>query len=247
VIYTSFLVWFVVFAERNKPQAAALMFGLAFSFKAQAMFLSPVLLYLLLSRRMKLWHATVIPLTYLFLMIPAAIAGRPWKQLVLVYFHQTNLVHLLSLSSPNPWWVFQSIVDYQTGLVIGLLLGAACALTIALWAWRSRPPVLLVASLSALVLPFVLPKMTERYFFVADVMTFALAFRVPRMWPVAALVQVASVLCVLPYLTYTPTTIYGVVPMTIAVGIMIALALGEYPLHRPVLFRGDRTRTTNAI
>jgi Gpi18-like mannosyltransferase len=238
VIYVSFLVWFVVFAEQRRPLWCALMFGLAFSFKAQAMFLSPAFLYLLLSGRVKVWHTAMVPIVYCVLMIPAAIAGRPWSELLTVYLHQTQLRHILSLNAPNPWWIFQAIVDYRTGLIIGLGLGATLAFIIAVWGWRRGAPILTVAAIAAVTLPFVLPKMTERYFFVADIMTLALAFRNPQTWPIAALVQISSVLASLTYLTGLPTTTYATIPITIAVGLILVFALSERGTpHVPVAKR----------
>ena len=60
VIYTTFLVYFTYFASRGRPLAAALLFGIAFSFKAQAVFLSPFLLYLVLSGQMRSIHLLVV-------------------------------------------------------------------------------------------------------------------------------------------------------------------------------------------
>lgn len=222
VIFTSFLVWFVVFAERGRMILAAVMFGLAFAFKAQAMFLAPVLLYLLLAKRMR-WEVLLIPFTYVALMIPAAIAGRSWERLLTIYLYQPGVEQELSLNAPNPWWFVHSM-DYQTGVVIGLALGALTSAAIACWAWKTRPPILLVACISAAVLPYVLPKMTSRYFFVADVLTLALAFRNPQTWPAAVLIQIGSLLAMFSYFSGVGTAPLAFLPMTMGVGFLVYLA-----------------------
>lgn len=227
VIFTSFLVWFVVFAERERPIEAALMFGLAFAFKAQAMFLAPVVLYLLLAGRMKLWHAALVPLTYVVVMIPAAIAGRPWNELLTVYLNQTSVSDRLALNVPNPWWLLQFFVDYRTGVIVGLVAGAATALAIALWAWRTKPSLLVVACLAAAVLPFVLPKMTGRYFFVADVLTLALTFRHPRTWPIAASIQVGSLTAYATHFLTFSTALFALVPMSLGVCLLCLYAFRD--------------------
>ena len=51
-----------------------------------------------------------------------------------------------------------------------------------------------------LLVPFVLPGMHERYFYLADVLTVVLAFYRPRLWYVPLLVQAASLLSYLPFL-----------------------------------------------
>ena len=48
-------------------------------------------------------------------------------------------------------------------------------------------------------MPYLLPKMHERYFFVADIMTLTLAFVDPRLWVTVPLFQVGSLLSYLPY------------------------------------------------
>lgn len=239
VIFTAFLVWFVVFAERERMALAAVMFGLAFAFKAQAMFLAPVVLYLFVAGRMGLWQAALIPLTYVIAMVPAAIAGRPWGELLTTYLRQPEAMRALSLNAPNPWWFVRSM-DYQTGVAIGLTLGAVTALGIAVWAWKTRPSILWVAVLSVALLPYVLPKMTSRYFFVADVLTLALAFREPRTWPAAVLIQIGSLLAMLSYFTEVGTAPLAFLPMTMGIGCLLWLganfkvekvALAAVPRH----------------
>ncbi|HKX91805.1 MAG TPA: hypothetical protein VJM15_05190 [Sphingomicrobium sp.] len=198
-IFTGFLLWFVYFAMREKPALACLMFGLAVSFKAQAMFLAPLLLALWLCGRIGLRHALLIPATYAALMLPAAIAGRPWTELLTVYVRQSDVMHELSLNAPNPWWFLRHLMDYPVGLAVGLAAGVAATALIAWRAKRLRPDaftILLVATVAAAVLPWVLPKMTARYFIVADLLTIALAFARPRLWFVAVLVQVGSVIAI---------------------------------------------------
>src|SRR5262245_59842421 len=96
-IFTSFVIWFAYFAMRDRPALACLMFVLAVSFKLQAIFVSPLLLTLLLWRRMKLWHLMIIPATYVLMMVPAALAGRPWERLLTIYLRQGDLMQDLSL------------------------------------------------------------------------------------------------------------------------------------------------------
>jgi len=221
-IFTSFLIWFVYFAARGRPALACLMFGLAFSFKQQAIFLSPLLLTLLLWRRIKLWHLLIIPMTYVAMMVPAALAGRPWGRLLTIYLRQGDLMQDLSLNAPNPWWFLRGIVDYKVGLIAGVLAGGIAA---ALIVWRSvklprtTVSVLLIASTAAALLPWVLPKMTARYFFVADLLTIALAFVRPRLWPAAVLIQIGSLIAVFAYFSHWATAAFAVGPT--AAGVLL--------------------------
>ena len=51
---------------------------------------------------------------------------------------------------------------------------------------------LLVAALSAAAMPYVLPRMHDRYFFIADLLSLAVAFVYPRYWLAAVLFQIGS-------------------------------------------------------
>jgi Gpi18-like mannosyltransferase len=223
-IFTSFLLWFVYFAIRERPALACLMFGLAFAFKQQAIFLSPLLLTLKLSRRMSFWNLLIIPLIYVVMMVPAALAGRPWGELLTIYVGQTELNYVLSLNAPNPWWFLNRIVMYDVGVAIGLLVSTAVGLLIvfrSLRLPRNGATILFVATVSAAALPYVMPKMASRYFFVADLLTIALAFARPRMWPAAVLIQLGSLIAVMSYFFAAwGTAGLAFVPMTLGVGLL---------------------------
>lgn len=224
VIFTAFLVWFVVFAMRGRMKLAAVMFGLSLSFKFQAMFLSPLLLALLLNRRMQLLDALIVPVVYLGMMVPAAVAGRPWSELLTILFRQSAMMQELSLYAPNPWWFLGMVIDYQAGLIIGLIVASGVALWIALASQRLPPTancILLIATVCAAVMPYVLPKMAARYFIVADVLTIALALTRPSVWPAAVLIQVASLLAVMSYFTGRPAASLAFFPATLAVALIL--------------------------
>jgi len=226
-LYAAFLALFVLFAIKKAPVAAASMFGLSLAFKPQAIFLLPLLLYLILSKQMKVWHLVCVPMMYLLMMAPAVIAGRRWLDLVnSVYVGPFEALSVLSMSAPNPWKIVGGLqlVDYRTGLLIGTAAAGLAGLVIAVGALRLEPnarTVVLVAALSSALMPYLLPKMHERYFFVADVMTFTLAFVIPRLWVTAPLFQVGSLLSYLPYFGLPiHGSILGFLPVTFAVGVL---------------------------
>jgi Gpi18-like mannosyltransferase len=226
-LYAAFLALFVLFAIKRAPIAAASMFGVSFAFKPQAIFLMPLLLYLILAKQMRVWHLVFVPAMYLLLMVPAAIAGRRWLDLVnSVYVGPFEALSMLAVNAPNPWKIVAALqlVDYRTGLLVGTAVAASAGLVIAVGTLRLEPnarTIVLVAALSAALMPYLLPKMHERYFFVADIMTFTLAFVIPRLWVTAPLFQVGSLLSYLPYLglpVHGP--ILAILPVTFGLGIL---------------------------
>lgn len=222
-VFTCFLVWFVAFAMRGQMVAAAILFGLALSFKVQAVFVGPLVLYLALSGQMRARDLALIPLTYAAMMLPAALAGRPWSELLTLYYSQAHYMSGLSFNTPSPWVYAELFIPYRTGMAIGLGLGALASLGISFGALRlecSPYTVLVIACLSAAVMPYVLPNMTARYFFVADMLTIALAFVRPRLWPVAVLIQFGSLISYLAYFAGIATAHLGFFPMTLGIALL---------------------------
>jgi Gpi18-like mannosyltransferase len=117
---------------------------------------------------------------------------------------------------------------------LGVVLAAAaalglCCLVIARRAALTHDRVVTLAAAFALGLPFLLPGMHERYFFLADVLTVLLAIHRPRLWPVPLLVQAGSLLAYAPYLLGR-----AVFPLTVAAGLMlIALLIVAHDLVAP--------------
>jgi Gpi18-like mannosyltransferase len=225
-IYGAFLMLFVLQAIKRAPIGAAVMLGLSLSFKLQAAFLFPVVLYLILSRQMKGWHLAFIPLVYLVMMVPAAAAGRPWVEIFTVYVGQAEHFSELAIHAPNPWRIVGGLhlVDYRTGLLIGIALAGLAGLTIAFGSLRlERSPrtIVMVAALSAALMPYLLPKMHDRYFFMADILTLTLAFVVPRVWVTPPLFQLGSLLAYTGYFGLPGrASAYAIVPVTLAVGVL---------------------------
>jgi Gpi18-like mannosyltransferase len=242
VIYTCFLLFFVLFACTGRPFAAAAVFGLGLSFKLQSMFLSPFLLYLLLSGQLRLRHLAVIPPIYVLMMIPAAMAGRPWGQLLTIYYQQSRSYGELSLFAPNPWWFAEHwhLLPSRGGAYAGIVMGAVAGLAIALTALKLKESPrnsLFVATLSAAAMPYVLPRMHDRYFFVVDVLSLALAFVYPRYWLATLLFQIGSLTSYLAYFGLSMSAPgFAVVPVTAGLLLLLMMfrdSFGQAPAVCP--------------
>ena len=228
--YTLFLVAFVYFVTQGRGMVAAVMLGVAFAFKLQSIFIGPLIVYLLWVRRM-LWRKLLLtPLTYLLLMVPAALAGRTWRDLTTIYFRQAGEYKLLSLNAPNPYLLIQRFLpgSYAVGVRAGLVVAVITALAlVAIFVSRGRDfrPKSLVhmAALSLAVMPYVLPQMHERYFFPASAMAFLLAVVRPRTWPIVLMIQAAD-LCAYTRCLLNMSAFWvhrGFIVMTIAIGLLI--------------------------
>ena len=74
-IYAAFGLPSVYFLLRRRPWAASAMFGLAFAFKLQAIFLLPVLVAVLIVNRHRLRSLLAAPVAFLAALLPALLAG----------------------------------------------------------------------------------------------------------------------------------------------------------------------------
>jgi Gpi18-like mannosyltransferase len=63
--------------------------------------------------------------------------------------------------------------------------------------------ILKVVLVFALAIPFLLPEMHERYFYLADVLSIIYAFYFPRFFFIAVIMQLCSLLSYAPYLLHT--------------------------------------------
>jgi Gpi18-like mannosyltransferase len=84
----------------------------------------------------------------------------------------------------------------------------------------------------ALAIPFLLPEMHERYFYLADVLSIIYAFYFPRYFYVAVIMQLCSLLSYAPYLMNTQVVNLAYVAFGVLVIIVITvvdLVLTLYP------------------
>lgn len=205
VIPHSLLLGCVYFTLVRRPWAALLCIGAAISVKATPIFLFPYLLLLILRAAWPWFAPALVPLVYAAVMAPAAAIGRPVTELATVYVTQSQFFDRLSMDSPNLYY-FMSNEHYRVIAVAGAAVTVAVCLVYA-FASRWRQVVLtprfllLAATLSVAMVPFLLPKMHDRYFFAADLVSIGLALSDRRRWFVAAGFQISSSLAYLPVLS----------------------------------------------
>jgi Gpi18-like mannosyltransferase len=194
--YTCFLLASLFLLLTDRPLPAMIAFGLALSIKAQAVFLGPFLLLMALKKRIPWFAFGLVPLTYLAAMLPALLAGRPVSDVLTVYLNQAAELEILSHNAPN-WYVFFPQSTYSVVMPVGMLI---TILTSVIWAyvhlksWNTHEATLFAALVSLALTPFLLPKMHDRYFYPADVVSILVAFFTPQMWFVPVCYQIISAL-----------------------------------------------------
>ncbi len=195
-LYTSFLLLCTYFLLKEKPLYALIMFGFAFSIKSQSIFFLPFLGILFLKGKIRWFHFLLVPAVYIILAIPSAMLGRDWLNIFTIYIGQVGQFTSLSMSAPN-LYIFIPDTYYEIGVWSGMIF-FLIAMSIWGWVnWRAKITVtprqiILMALASLALVPFVLPKMHDRYFYPVDAFSFAVIIFVPEMWFVPILYQIIS-------------------------------------------------------
>jgi Gpi18-like mannosyltransferase len=202
-IYTFFLLACLVFLLKGKIKSALIFFSIALTFKLQAVFFIPFLAVLSLRRIIPWRWYFFVPLVYLVLAFPAILAGRAWSDVLMIYSRQADTFVKWSMYAPNPYLFVPGSVD-QANLPIFLLIAG---LLIAVWIWLAvrrsladNSAILICALASVSVVPYVLPRMHERYFYPLDVLALVIAFYQPKLWFLPVLSQISSILTYSLYL-----------------------------------------------
>jgi Gpi18-like mannosyltransferase len=206
-VYTSFLLCCVYFILSDQPIWAAIAWGLAFSFKLQAIFLLPFLLFAILIKKMKWQHLLLSPLVYLLMMVPTIFAGRPMAGIFSSYLGQSKGSPLWVYNSSSIYSLFISWLPQESPDLIVLPIVGLIILAWVLWSVHNYDKedddyIMGIALGSVAITPFLLPHMHERYFYPADVFSLTFAFYVPRLYVLPIFFQISSYLVYRNYLFY---------------------------------------------
>jgi Gpi18-like mannosyltransferase len=194
-IWSACCVMAVAMALERRTYAMALWAGVGFAFKAQAAFIAPFALLVVLKERKPL--AIVIPIAvYVLAIAPAWLAGWPLADLLTIYARQ--FAYPLLSNAPNIW-AFPAALLEQPPTALYVLGYTMAAVAIAFYIWRRPEPTIAAALLSIIMLPFLLSKMHERFFFLADALSLSMVFMHPRTFPVFVAVQAGSLLSYVSY------------------------------------------------
>ncbi|QDZ08656.1 hypothetical protein FPZ24_15260 [Sphingomonas panacisoli] len=168
-----------VAAADGRPRAMLTWFGVGLAFKFQTVFLAPFILVILVQLRVRPIEWPIPLAVYALAMLPAWLVGWPASDLATIYVLQGAYFNTIG-TAPSPWAVI-AVLHAREPLAIFWVGYAAAALTglayVAVFA-RARLSALgtmRIALLSAMMIPYLLPKMHERYFLLADLLSFAIA------------------------------------------------------------------------
>ena len=188
-------------ALSDRPKTSLALLALAFSFKLQAIFLIPLWCALWFTGRVKFQHLFVFPGVFALAMAPAFLLGKPVKDILNVYLDQAGSSVSWATVNYNSPSVF-ALLPYHVKVApwvpkafIGLAFLFMLTLLALLFVRRSgldNTALALAGAALSLGIPFLLPYMHERYFFLGGVLLVVMACILPAHAPAAAGAELAS-------------------------------------------------------
>lgn len=180
-IFTCFTVMSFYYMLRGKEKTSMIMYAISFSFKIQAIFYAPVIVIALLKGKLKWKSLPFFAVGYIACALPAMIAGMsPADALFGAYMKQVGEYNRLTLNAPN---LYQFISDKYmrddkiSAMMVLCSLGICAIACTGFYKYKgeiSDKQWLLIAYAFSILLPYVLPHMHERYYYMADI--FAVIF-----------------------------------------------------------------------
>ena len=204
-IYAFFGINALYLGLRGRGCASMVSLAACLAFKLQAVFIIPVFFILLLAKKLRWRQLLVFPAAYIVFMLPALLAGRPFVETMTLYFAQAGTVgDAMNYNAPSLTSMFQWSGNTESWST--LLIAAAFALVLASYAVAAvkrraldDTVILGFALLLAMGIPYLLPHMHDRYFFISGVLALVLAFRDRRFFPIPLLAELASLHCYYAY------------------------------------------------
>lgn len=207
-IYASCCLLSFYCVMKDKPKFGVLFAGLAFAFKLQAVFYLPMFLIFLAARKVKLPHALLFPLPYIVTALPALFAGWTPARIVGIYTGQVEIYkNYLTLNAPSVFAFLQSgsgtfsdptaAMSTSSLSKLGIAAAALGFIALAVWAFLHRDElddraVAVCALLTTLGIPWLLPSMHDRYFYLAEMFALLYVIYYPKRWYVAVMTTFAS-------------------------------------------------------
>lgn len=220
IIFMTFLLLCFYYLFEDRPCKAMFFYGMAFVFKLQSLFIFPFLVILWVNKKVDLKHFLWIPALYFLSIVPAWIAGRPLMDLINIYMAQgAQDVWSLSIKWPNIYQIIGNqffLLEYAsagTWLILGILMIILYAM--AQKRYRiTKEFIVQMALFFAILTPWFLPHMHERYGCVADILAIIYAMINTKKFYFPLVQILVSFNSYMAYLSHLgsdePTIYYGV-------------------------------------
>lgn len=178
-IYVSFCILAIVAILEDKKYLPFVFYGVALTFKLQAIFLFPFLLIIWWrSRKTTILRFFTIPLAMVLVCLPNIIIGhRNVKEIIGIYMGQTEEYGRLAMNYPSFWNLFAAQAEgdlFQMLKKVAILFTVFILLMIVIYVEKhdmefTKENIVLLAMITVYTCVLFLPSMHERYSFMYEV------------------------------------------------------------------------------
>lgn len=217
-IFTFFTIMSLYKLSEDKEVSGFIFLGLAFSFKLQAVFILPFIIFLYLySKRISILHFLLVPITMMITSIGGLFFGRGFKEVLYVYYKQTGTFHYITLSYPgfgsiianNCTKDFYELLSPSLTILTIIVLGVTMAYILKQNRKLTRSILLKIAFLITYSCVFFLPSMHERYDYIYLLIGLIVCFIDYRFIPIEIILNYISTRLYANYLFGTQIHDFG--------------------------------------
>ncbi len=182
-LYAACALWGLALALGRKPAHAAACFALSLAFKLQSAFILPIVVVLWAHKRLRLRDAFIFVITLAAVALPALLGGKGLTDILSIYTSQMGLYNGLTYNAASFFGLMETagLDVYAYGnFGMALAFGVCALLVIAgvrMGGQAEDGQYVRLALLMVLLIVFFLPRMHERYFYMAGALSAALAVR----------------------------------------------------------------------
>jgi Gpi18-like mannosyltransferase len=194
-IYTTLVLLGLFLFFKNKPNWSMFCFGLSLSFKLQSIFILPAIFFLFFEKKINIKNILFYVLGFLIPSIPPLIAGRGLINTFNIYFTQVYSQNGLTWSAPTLWSVL--VLPFRQFNLIAILITAMILVMVFYFHLLKKEKlnninILNLFFLFSLIVPYFLPKMHERYFYLAEILSILYFIFNPKKWYFPLIVQICN-------------------------------------------------------
>ncbi len=174
-IYTAFVLAFIYYILKNHNKLALSLLGIAISFKLQSLFIAPVILYLIATKKIKIYDLFFIILGFILPFIPTILIGKGLIENIKILMFQTSEYNYFVKSCPNIYSLFllnykqiNIFLKYSLAIIVGII-----AIFISLHKYKDEyndTTFIYKSFLISTIVVFLLPSMHDRYFYLANIL-----------------------------------------------------------------------------
>ncbi|NBJ93397.1 hypothetical protein [Parablautia muri] len=210
IIYTTFILYALYCFLKGNSEGCLILIGVSFAFKLQTIFIVPFLLIMWLKKKtIYLRHFLWIPVIYIISALPAWRFGRDFKELMLIYFEQSETYPWGTLEYPNIYALLgEAMPDLRHAGEVGgagtfmtiMLLGCTAYYLYTKKVRLTGELMVTLALFTVAITVYSLPHMHDRYGFLIDLLAIIYGTMNVKKLPVTCAFMLVSVLTFMPYL-----------------------------------------------